>query len=140
MSALGIDKLCEDPTEILFLCLHAEQNALRARVSAKSLDIGCLPRCVARTVLLKLLDHAIQFGIACPKFPCKPVPTALGNLLAVSDHLELPGLARRNDGFNAEALLDKGHETRDLGVVVLSRRAMNDLDLHSVFQSAWCAT
>jgi len=81
-------------------------------------------------VLLELLDHAIEIGIAGAKAPCEPVPTALGNPLAVSDHLELTGLTRCSDGFNVEALLDEGHETRDLGLVVLSRRAVNDLDLH----------
>ena len=115
-------------------------NALRTRVSAKSPDIGCLPRCIARTVLLKLLDHAIQFGIARPKFPCKPVPTALGNLLAVSDHLELTNLARRKDGINMEAFFDEGHETRDLCLVVLSRRAVNDLNLHLSPNPLWIAT
>jgi hypothetical protein len=51
-------------------------------------------------------------------------------ILTVRDHLELTGLTRRNDGFNVQALLDEGRETRDLGTVVLSRRAMNDFDLH----------
>jgi hypothetical protein len=53
-----------------------------------------------------LLDHAIEIGIACSNAPREPVPTALGNPLAVSDNLELTGLPRRNDGFNVEALLD----------------------------------
>lgn len=90
-------------------------------------------------MLLELLDHAIEIGISGAKAPCEPVPTALGNPLAVSDNLELTGLTRRNDGFNVEALLDEGHETRDLGLVVLSRRTVNDLDFHSVFQSASCS-
>ena len=81
-------------------------------------------------MLLELLDHTFEIRIAGAKPPCEPVPTALGNPFAVSDHLELTGLTRRNDGFNVEALLDEGHETRDLGLVVLSRRAVNDLDLH----------
>jgi len=84
----------------------------------------------------ELLDHAIEIGIARAKAPCQPIPTALGNLLAVSDNLELTGLPRRNDGFNVEAILDEGHETRDLGLVVLSCRAVNNLDLHPVPQSA----
>ncbi len=79
---------------------------------------------------LSCVDHTIEIGIAGAKAPCEPVPTALGNHLAVSDNLELTGLPRRNDGFNVEVLLDEGHETRDLGLVVLSCRAMNDLDLH----------
>jgi len=89
-----------------------------------------LPRCVTRTLFLELLDHTFEIRIASAKAPGEPVPTALGNPLAVSDHLELTGLTRRNDGFNVEALFDEGHETRDLGLVVLSRRAVNDLDLH----------
>jgi hypothetical protein len=81
-------------------------------------------------VLRKLLDHTFEIGIADAKAPREPLAAALCNLLAVSDHLELTGLTRRKDGFNAEALFDEGHETRDLGLVVLSRRAVNDLDLH----------
>jgi hypothetical protein len=98
----------------------------------------CLPRYVNRTVLLDLLDHAIEVGVACAKAPREPVSTALGYPLAVSDNLELTWLTRRNDGFNVEAILNEGHETRDLGLVVLSRRAVNDLDVHSVLQSASC--
>lgn len=57
--------------------------------------------CAARTVLLdELLDHAIEIGIAGTKASCEPVPTALGNSLAVRYHLELAGLTRRNYGFN----------------------------------------
>ena len=81
-------------------------------------------------MLRELLDHTFEIGIAGAKAPCEPVPTALGNLLAVSEHLELAGLTRRKDCFNVEALFDKGHETRDLGLVVLSRRTVNDLDFH----------
>ena len=81
-------------------------------------------------MLRELLDYTFEIRIAGAKAPCEPVPTALGNLLAVSDHLELTGLTRRKDGFNAEAFFDKGHETRDLDLVVLSRRTVNDLDLH----------
>lgn len=47
----------------------------------------CLPRSVNRTVLLDLLDHAIEIGVACAKAPCEPVPTALG----------YGGMARRRD-------------------------------------------
>ena len=54
-----------------------------------------------RTALLELFDHAIEIGIAGAKATCEPVPTSLGNPLAVRDHLELTGLTRRNDGFNA---------------------------------------
>lgn len=83
-------------------------------------------------MLFQLLDHPIEIGIASTKSPCEPVSTALGNPLAVSDHLELTLFTRFNHGFNAEALLNEGHETRDLGFVVLSRRTANDLDRHSL--------
>jgi len=55
------------------------------------LETCCLQRCVNRTVLLELLDHVIEIGIAGAKAPCEPVPTALGYPLAVSDNLELTG-------------------------------------------------
>jgi len=104
-----------------------------------SIETCRLPRCVARTALLELFDHLIEIGIAGSKAPCEPVPTALGNPLAINDNLELTRLSRLNDGFNIEAVLDEGHETRDLGLVVLSCRAVNDLDLQCVLQSAWCS-
>ena len=85
-------------------------------------------------MLLDLLDHAIEIRIAGPKLPSEPVPTAFGDSLAIRDHLELTGLARCNHRFKVEALLDEGHETRDLGLVVLSRRAVYDFDLHSVLR------
>jgi len=82
-----------------------------------------------------LLDQAIEIRVAGSKYPREPISTAFGNPLAVCDHLELTGLTRCNDDFNAQALLDEGRETRDLDLVVLSGRAMNDFDLHSVLQT-----
>ncbi len=99
----------------------------------RPVHLALLPRCATQTALLhELLDHAIEIGIAGAKAPCEPVPTPRGNLLAVRNHLELTGLTRRKDGFHVQALLDESHETRDLGLVVLSCRAVNDFDLHSV--------
>jgi hypothetical protein len=97
----------------------------------EALDVSLLSR--FRAVLLELLDHAIEIGITRAETTRQPVSTALGNLLAVSDYRELAGPTRRERRFNAEALLDEGHETRDLGLVVLSRRAVNDLDFHFLF-------
>ena len=94
-----------------------------------------LSGCVTRTVLLEPLDHDIEIGIAGAKAPSEPVPAAFGDSLAVRDHLELTDPARSSHGLNAEALLDEGHETRDLGLIVLSRRAVHNLDLHSVLRS-----
>ena len=84
-----------------------------------------------------MLDQAIEIGVAGSKFPREPISTALGNRLAVRDHLELTGLTRSDNGFRVQALLDEGRETRDLDAVVLSRRAMNDFDFHFVLQTAW---
>lgn len=84
-----------------------------------------------------MLDQAIEIGVTGSKSPREPISTALGNPLAVRDHLELTGLTRGNDGFNAQALLDEGRETRDLDIVVLSGRAVNDFDLHHVLQTTW---
>ena len=89
-----------------------------------------LRRCVHGTVLLELLDHAFQIRIATAKASCEPVPTTLRNPLVISDNLELTGLPGFEDRFNSKALFDEGHETRDLGLVVQSCRAVNDLDLH----------
>ena len=87
-------------------------------------------RCVPSATLMKLLNHMIKIWVSGAKAPCKPVSTPLGNSHAVGDHLKLTSLAERHHGINAEALLNEGHETRDLGFVVLSRRARNYLDLH----------
>ena len=100
------------------------------------LETCCLQRCITRTMLLELLNHVIGIGIAGAKAPREPVPAALGNPLAVREHLELTSLTRCQDGVDAHALLDEGHETRDLDLVVLSSWAVNDFDLHVVLESA----
>ena len=87
-------------------------------------------------LLLELLDHSIQIRIPRAKFAREPIPAALGNLLAVRNHLELTSLPRRKDGVNPQALLDEGHETRDLDLVVLSGGAVHDFHFHAVLQSA----
>jgi hypothetical protein len=86
-------------------------------------------------VLLDLLHHAIEVGIASTEHPCKLVPSAFGNLLAVYDHVELAGLAGDEDGFQAQPLLNSSRETRGFYLIAVSRRAVEDLDFHSVHQS-----
>jgi hypothetical protein len=81
-------------------------------------------------VFLNLFDHALEVGITGAKATRKPVPAALGNFLAVGKNFELTRLTGRNDSINVQALLDEGRETRDLAVVVLSGRTVNDFDLH----------
>ena len=94
--------------------------------------------CLTRAALLEQLDHAVEIGITGAKASCEPVPAPLGNRLAVRDYVELAGITRRKEGVNAQALLDEGHETRDLGAVVLSSRAVNDFNLHFVLRSGSC--
>jgi hypothetical protein len=84
------------------------------------------------TASLKLLDYAFEIGIAGAEAPGQPVSSAFDDLLAVSQNFELTSLPGRKDGFNVEALLDEGHEARDVSLVVLSCRAVNDLDLHGL--------
>jgi hypothetical protein len=88
--------------------------------------------------LLELLNHVIEIGITCAKAFCEPVSAALGNSLSISQHVELTSIAGRNRNFHAEALFNQGHETRDLGFVVLSCRARTYLNFHSVLQPHLC--
>lgn len=53
---------------------------------------------ILRDPSLKLIDHAVEFGIASAKAPCDPVPTALGNRLTVRDHVELASLTTDANG------------------------------------------
>jgi hypothetical protein len=95
----------------------------------------CPRACMA---LLKLVDHAIEIGIACAKLLREPVAAALGNYFAVRDYLELTGLTRRKHRINSQSLLDEGHETRDLNLIVLSCWTVNDFDFHWGLQFAKC--
>lgn len=106
------------------------------RQSFHSAKSSSLRRFVARTPLLdKQLDYAIKIGIADAETTRKKVSPTPGNPLPIREHVELTCITRNTDSVNIQALLDKGHETRDLVVVVLSRRTMNDLDLHSVLHA-----
>ena len=80
--------------------------------------------------LFEPFNNAFQIGITSAETPREPVSAALRDRLPIGDHLELPGLTWRPHRFNAQTFFDHGHETRDLGIVVLSRWAVNDLDLH----------
>jgi hypothetical protein len=91
--------------------------------------------CFARTLLDELLDQTIEIRIAGTKASCEKIPPAFGNPIAVHQHIELTSLTGRENGCYVQALLDEGHETRDLDLVVLSGRAVNDFDLHSVLQT-----
>ena len=84
--------------------------------------------------LLKLINHTIQIRIADAKASGEPISAALHHCLAIGKNFKLASFARRNYGVNAEPLFNQGHETRDLGFVVPSRRAGTYLNLHSVLQ------
>lgn len=93
---------------------------------------------VSPTALLDLLDYALEIWISCAEASCNPIPAALGNLLTIYDHVELPSLARSKFGFHAHAFLDGSRETRDLRLIAVSRRAVNYFDFHIVLQSFGC--
>jgi hypothetical protein len=86
-------------------------------------------------VLLNLGDNAFEIRVAGAKAPGEPVSTSLSDTLTVHQHLKLTRFTWRSHGVNAEAVLDEGHETRDLGLVVLSRGAVHDLNLHGTLLS-----
>jgi hypothetical protein len=116
--------------------LRMKELPILRGASVRCLEARCLPRWFACAVLFELLDNAFEIGIAGAQFPREPVAAALDNPLAIRDHLELTGFTRRSDGFNAQAILDEVHETRDLGFVALSRGTVNDFDFHLILQSA----
>jgi hypothetical protein len=80
--------------------------------------------------LLELIYNAVEIGISGAKASREPVSTTYGNGLPIGDHFKLTPGAVCNHRAHAEALLDEGHETRDLGFVIASSGAGNDLDLH----------
>ena len=77
-----------------------------------------------------MLDDAFEVGIAGAELASEPVAAALGDFLAVDKNVELAGAAWSANRLNIEALLDEGHETRDLEAVVVSGGAVNDFDFH----------
>ena len=89
------------------------------------------PTARSRAILFgELLNHFFQVWITGPKAPREPVSATLSNPFTVRYNVELASLTRCADGVNVQALFDQGHETRDLGTVVLSRWAVNDFNLH----------
>lgn len=82
---------------------------------------------------LKPLHYVIQIGVAGAKAPCEPVSAALGNGLAIGDDLKLASLTWLCRRVDAEAFLDEGREPRDLLLITVSCRAVNDFDLHIRF-------
>lgn len=92
---------------------------------------GCTVRLAFRLLHLhEPLDDGIEVRVACAETPCQPIPTALCDLFAVSDHLELPHPSRFDHGLNSRSISDRGRETRGLGSVARSRGTVNDLDDH----------
>jgi hypothetical protein len=86
----------------------------------------------SRTALFdELLDHFLKVWITGAEAAREPISAALGNSFAVRYHVELASLARYTDSFDVKPLLDQGHETRDLSVIVRSRWAVNDFNLHT---------
>jgi hypothetical protein len=87
-------------------------------------------------MLFQLLHNTIQIRIPSPKTPRQPVSPSLRNLLPIRHHIKLTCLSRHKHHIHIQPILDEVHETRDLYLVVLSRRAMHDFNFHSVLRSA----
>src|ERR1700756_111919 len=81
-------------------------------------------------VILELFDDLVEVGIAGAEAAGEPVASALDDLLAVGDYVELTYLAADHGSVDSQFLLDEGHETRDLGLVVSSGGAVDDFDFH----------
>src|SRR5579871_782299 len=86
--------------------------------------------CLLSLSLLELINHLVKIRIASAKAPGEPVSATFGDSLSVGQHLKLTSLSGRNHGFSAKPLFYHGHETRDLGFIVLSCRAGTYLNFH----------
>ena len=78
------------------------------------------------------MHHDFEVRISGAEAPGDHVPTTLGDFLAVSEDIELTGLAGSDHRLDSKMRSDESHETRDFGLIVLSRRAADDLDSHPV--------
>jgi hypothetical protein len=87
------------------------------------------------TALLELVDHRIKIGISGAKTSGEPVAAPLHDCLTIGQYFKLASLARCYHGVNAQPLFNQGHETRDLGFIVLSSRAGTYLNVHFVPQA-----
>lgn len=80
-----------------------------------------------------MLDYIIEIGITSTKFPRNPISASLGDGLAIRNHLKLASLTWPHNWLYIEFFFDERHETRDLGLVIFSRGAVNDFDFHCVY-------
>lgn len=85
-----------------------------------------------------MIDDGVEVGISGAELAREPVSAAGGNFFAVGEHVELTGIAWREDWVDAEPFLDEGRETRDLRGVVVSGGTVNDFDFHGDLQ--WCCS
>ena len=85
------------------------------------------------SLCLDLIYDSREVWIAEPKAPSEKVASALGYTIPIDEHVELAFAAGGADGFDFEATLDEGRETRDLGLVVVSSGAVDDFDFHCLF-------
>ena len=83
-----------------------------------------------RQPLGKQFDHRFRIGIARTEASGEQVAAARNDFLMIGGHIELAGLAGGEHGFDLQALLDEGGETRSLGLIVLSGGAVRDFHGH----------
>lgn len=117
---------------------HAHASNQNPHISTLRRGAETSPPSKSCAVFFEQIDYIVQVGISGAETAREPVSTALGNELTVGDYFKLAGLSRSRHSINSEAFLDEGRETRDLRLVILSSRAVDDLYLHGVLQLSAC--
>jgi hypothetical protein len=111
------------------------QAGCRILAGCARVRVLTFPPAALFSVLLQFLDHSIQIRIPSPEAPRKPVSPSLRDLLPIRHNIKLTRLSRHKHYFHIQPILDQVHETRDLYLVILSRRAVNDFNLHHILRS-----
>ena len=83
--------------------------------------------------LPQLLDHIIEIRITSTEFSRNPVTASFSDCLAVDDYLKLASITWLSECLNLEFCFNEGHETRNLGLIIFSRGAINYFDFHLVY-------
>ena len=83
-------------------------------------------------ILLERVDDTLQIRITQPEAAREKIAATSGDQFPVGKNVELALAAWGADGLNSETTLDEGRETRDLGLIVASCGAVDDLNLHAL--------
>lgn len=81
-------------------------------------------------MVAKCLDGIFEVGIAGSELAGEPVAPAFHNSMAVGNQIKLASRTRLQCNVDIELLFNEGCETRSLGFVVASRKAIVDFYAH----------